>query len=89
MMIKAYCLLFLFIAALFVIKLSPIFGQPLAETHIRYNDVRGAAVEKDGLLYTLSFEEQKELIKNLNQNKPVKNKTIIYLFERPDLVFQP
>lgn len=49
------------------------------------NNIRGVAVEIDGLLYTLNFEQQNALIKRLNEEvetppSPDIKKIIIYQF---------
>lgn len=89
-------LVFGFVVALLTIKLSPIFGKPLAEKYVRYNDVRGAAIEIEGKLYTLNFKQQNALVSKINQAVPFREnshqksaaKVILYRFNAPDLVFE-
>ncbi len=90
-------------AIILIMNLSRIFVEPLREKYLRYNDVRGSAIEHKSLLYTFNFEQQNELIKNLNHALPItKNslnpsspasldfsKLIIYRFKAPDLILTP
>ncbi len=56
---------------------------------LSYNDVRGMAIERQGLLYTLNFEQQNRMVAAINHNDPIKNKLIIYRFNHPDWVIEP
>jgi hypothetical protein len=77
-------------------------GEPENQTYLKYNQVRGIAVQHKELLYTLNFKQQNQVISILNQSvrvlglKPGKRqrpdvaKIIIYQFnEQPDLVITP
>lgn len=90
------------IGGLFVINLNSIFtGQTTPQTYIKHNDVRGMAVKHKGLLYTLNFDQQNQLINIFNQSiriaeiKPEANKNtkieqiVIYRFDMPELKITP
>ena len=79
-------------------------GEPINQTFVKYNDVRGMAVEHDKKLYTLNFEQQNAVINLLNRSVPVDEikkdalepdpkgiqKLIIYRFDnKPDTVLTP
>lgn len=82
-----------FVAILLVVKLSPIFGKPLTEKYLRYNDVRGAAIEINGTIHTLNFKQQNALIAKINEAQPLQNnppgksaaKVLVYRFNAPEL----
>ncbi len=56
---------------------------------LSYNDVRGMAIERQGLLYTLNFEQQNRMVAAINQNDAIQDKLIIYRFNHPDWVIEP
>ena len=87
---------------LLLLNSIPLFWSPDTEKYLKYNDVRGMAVEYKNKIYTLNFDQQKELIGYLNQSIPVgllKNnngspkteisKIVIYRFGLPDLTLIP
>lgn len=68
------------------------------------NDVRGMAIEHNGLLYTLNFDQQNSLLDLLNQATPINSKgaqletsstkpnfekIVIYRFNAPDIEIRP
>lgn len=70
------------------------------EAYLKYNSIRGSAIEYQGKLYTLNFDQQKALIEAINHsirtaeppaggNKPNFTKIIIYRFNAPDVVITP
>lgn len=91
------------IAVLLFINLYHTFeGVPTEETYLKYNSVRGSAVEHDGKLYTLNFDQQNTLIQALNRSvrikevptegmiKPNFTKIVIYQFNSsPDINIIP
>lgn len=76
-------------------------GNPIGETYLKYNFVRGAAVEHEGKLYTLNFAQQNAFIQNINKaiqtsdikstsdTKPEISKIVVYQFNGPDIVLTP
>ncbi|MBA3238650.1 MAG: hypothetical protein H0T62_09945 [Parachlamydiaceae bacterium] len=73
------------------IALLPTFKPHPKENVLSYNDVRGMAVESDGILYTLNFEQQNQVITALNKGEgfpemqmgaPTVDKLIIYRFSQ-------
>lgn len=73
------------------IALVPMFKPHPKENILSYHDVRGMAVESNGLLYTLNFEQQNQIIAALNNGEsfpkmyvPTADKLIIYRFSQPD-----
>lgn len=90
-------------AVLLGLNLSSIFkGKPESQPYLQYNGVRGMAIEHKGLLYTLSFQQQNQVIELLNQVDSVQNvgkgsqqkpdftKLIVYLFDdKEDIVITP
>jgi hypothetical protein len=90
------------ISLILVLNVAEIFSSPLNEKYIAYNDVRGVAVEKNNLLYTLNFDQQNQLIEYLNMAMPVGKtalmqtktplnftKIIVYRFNKSDLIMTP
>jgi len=91
------------VVALFAMNLSTILAKhTLDEKYLKYNHVRGMAVEYNDLLYTLNFKQQNDLVSLLNHSvrvvgvkpdkrkKPEISKIIIYQFEdKPDIVITP
>ena len=81
---------------------SILTGQPENQTYLRYNDVRGMAVNHNQLLYTLNFKQQNTVIDILNEairineikpgnrQPPNIEQLIIYQFDnKPDIVITP
>lgn len=90
------------IVVLLFINTIPMIWAPSSETYLKYNDIKGIAVEHKEKLYTLNFEQQNELIGYLNRSLPItdakvpnkKNKLdiskiVIYQFKGPDLILTP
>jgi hypothetical protein len=76
--------------------------QPESQAYLKFNDVRGMAINHNQLLYTLNFNQQNKVIEILNRSvrvvgvnpgkrqKPDFEKMIVYQFEgKPDLVINP
>lgn len=81
---------------------SILTGQPEDQTYLKYNQVRGIAIEHQQLLYTLNFKQQNRVIELLNKAvhvigvKPGKrqlpsiDKIIVYQFDgQPDIIIKP
>jgi hypothetical protein len=81
---------------------SILTGQPISQTYLKYNDVRGMAVSHNQLLYTLNFKQQNTVIEILNKavrvvgvkpgkhQKPNFDKIVVYQFNhQPDLNIHP
>lgn len=91
------------ISILFIINMNAILkGKNAEEQYLKYNNVRGIAVEHKDLLYTLNFNQQNNLVDILNHSvrvvgvkpdkrqKPDISKIIIYQFgNQPDIVITP
>ncbi len=91
------------IALLFAINLKTLVtGQPINQTYLKYNDIRGMAVGKNQLLYTLDFQQQNSVADFLNRavrvvgvkpgkrQKPDIDQIVIYQFNgKPDIVLTP
>lgn len=88
--------------ALLLLNSVPLIWSPPKEKYIKYNDVRGMAIEHHQKLYTLNFQQQNEVIGYINKSIPVpqssvKNvkskldytKIIIYRFNAPDMILMP
>lgn len=80
---------------LYLIALAPMFEKAPAQAVLSYNGVRGMAIESDGVLYTLNFEQQNSVVTALNKNEkvpqletcaPSMDKLIIYRFDAPEWV---
>jgi len=96
-------LFFTGIVTLFIMNLSTIFkSHKINEKYLKYNHVRGMAVEYNNLLYTLNFNQQNDIVEMLNHSvrvvgvkpdkrkKPEISKIIIYQFEdKPDIIITP
>lgn len=93
--------LYLFITAtilsvlLYVIALVPSVEKATEHRSIAYNEVQGMAIESEGILYTLNFEQQKRVIGALVGGKEIPEiktcavnpeKLIIYRFDKPEIV---
>jgi hypothetical protein len=91
------------IAVLFALNIkSVVRGKPLGEYFLKYNEVRGIAVQHNDKLYTLNFKEQNAVIEILNRATPITKidngsrtkpdfqKIVIYQFNnKPDLIVTP
>ena len=82
--------------------LSFLGGHPAGQTYLKYNDVRGIAVGHSGLLYTLNFQQQNDVIELINRSAPITEikagkrqqpnieKIVVYLFgNQPPLTITP
>lgn len=88
----------LVLASLLVfIGLMPTILNPRNQAVLSYNDVRGMAVESQGQLYTLNFEQQNLVVSTLNLKGEIPplttcastfDKLIIYRFNQPDWVIK-
>lgn len=87
---------------LLLLNSIPLIWTPKTEKYLKYNDVRGMAIEHKQKLYTLNFQQQNDLIGYLNQALPIPNssiqniksavdytKIIIYRFGSPDIEITP
>lgn len=91
------------LVVLLAINMSSILtGQPGNQTYLKYNDVRGMAVDHNDLHFTLNFTQQNKVIDIINRSvrvvgvkpgkrqKPDIEKIVIYQFDgKPDLVITP
>jgi hypothetical protein len=91
------------IAILFAINLDSILtGSPINQTYIKHNSVRGMAVGRNQMLYTLNFEQQNKVTNILNRSvrvvgvkpgkrqKPDIDQIVIYQFDKkPDIILSP
>lgn len=81
---------------------SLLTGQTEGRSYLRFNHVRGMAIDHNQLLYTLDFSQQNKVIEILNRSvrvvgvkpgkrlKPDFEKIIVYQFDdKPDLVISP
>lgn len=84
---------------LYLIALTPQLEKTPPQSVLAYNDVKGMALEGEGKLYTLNFEQQNRIVAALNQRKKIPEiktcgitgeKLIIYRFNAPELlIFLP
>ncbi len=88
---------------LFTVNITSILkGKESEEAYLKFNSVRGMAVEHDKLLYTLNFDQQNNIITILNRSvrvmgvkpdkrqKPDIEKLVVYQFEnKPDIIITP
>lgn len=90
------------IIALLLLNALPMIWTPPTEKYLKFNDVRGMAVEHKNKLYTLNFDQQTQVVGYLNQAVPVDNasvanknpkieisKIVVYRFDAPDLILIP
>lgn len=83
-------------------NLIHVFSPSQSGQFLGRSDVRGIAVEHQGLNYTLNFEQQNEFIDSINKALPVGEgalshrnppinftKITVYRFNQPDLNFLP
>jgi hypothetical protein len=77
------------------IALIPEWQMPTQQGILAYNDVRGMAVESQGLLYTLNFNQQNRVVAALNARASIHlesmcvteiEKLVVYRFNAPDWV---
>lgn len=54
-----------------IFNLIAIFWNPYPETYISRNQIRGMAIQHQGILYTLNFSQQNEVAIILNQSIPI------------------
>lgn len=77
-------------------------GKDVEEPYLKFNAVKGMAVEHKDVLYTLSFKQQNDVISIINgaipvlgvkpdkREKPEVTKIIVYQFnQEPDIVITP
>lgn len=103
--------LLFFLTTLVLVAVLVLFGlnmksltntQTAYETYLKYNEVRGIAIEKEGKLHTLNFNQQNRMIQILNGATPTSpqskgertpvnfQKIVIYQFKnKPDLIISP
>lgn len=89
------------IIVLLVLNAIPLIWTPSTEKYLKFNEVRGVAVEHKDKLYTLNFNQQNDLIGYLNKSVPIStqvteekpklevSKIVIYLFGSPDIEIIP
>ena len=96
-------LVLLGMGVLFFLNINNILtGRHSPETYISLNDVSGVGVKHKGLIYTLNFNQQNDLLNMLNQSIQMKTieggtrkspsieQIIIYRFEgKPPLILTP
>lgn len=98
---RIHALLYLFVSVsvlalvLLLIALAPTWQAPPKQLILPYNDVKGMAVESGGVLYTLNFDQQKQVVAALNRGTglpdmemyaPSVEKLIIYRFNASEWV---
>lgn len=84
------------------LNMSSLMTGHRVETYLKYNHVRGMAINHNELLYTLNFNQQNEVIEILNHSvrvvgvkpgkrkKPDFEKIVVYQFDgKPDLIVKP
>lgn len=88
------------ITFMFYVNMTPLFFVQPQEKNISYNEVSGIVIERQGIFYTLNFEQQNQILKYLNEQESsdsffIKNqqnldfeKMIIYRFNEPEIVIQ-
>jgi hypothetical protein len=86
---------------LLLLNTIPMILSPKVEKYLKYNFVRGMAVEHKNKLYTLGFNQQNEMIGFFNRSVPVDaagedqkqkldiSKIVVYRFNAPDLIIIP
>lgn len=96
-------LLILAVGALFFLQYSGTSWETPREKYLMPNDVKGMAVEHEGKLFTLSFQQQQQAVNILNRSvkigsklpgngKPMQfgyDRLIIYMFKGKDIEIQP
>ena len=82
---------------LYLIALAPLLEKAPASAVLAYNDVKGMAVESEGMLYTLNFKQQNRIVAALNKQEEILeiegcvrplplDKLVIYRFNAPEWV---
>lgn len=80
---------------LYLIALAPMLEQKPPQSVLAYNEVKGMAIESEGKLYTLNFEQQNQVVAALNKKENIPEiktcgapgeKLIIYRFNAPEWV---
>lgn len=86
--------LLLLIAGIGALNLFLLLRPEKTQRVLKTNDVRGMAVEHDGLLYTLNFSQQNGVVSALNQSVESKaplptafTRLVVYRFNQNDLIF--
>lgn len=91
------------LGVLFTINISSILrGKETEEAYLKFNSVRGMAIERSKLTYTLNFDQQNDIVSILNRSvrvvgvkpdkrqKPDIEKLVIYQFgNKPDIIITP
>lgn len=90
------------IGILFAINITSILkGKETDEPYLKYNQMKGVAVQHNTLLYTLSFEQQTQFAALMNRSvrvvgvkpdkheKPKIEKIIVYQFDHSDVIITP
>jgi hypothetical protein len=90
------------IAMAFLVNLFSIFDQGIPEKYISKGDVSGMAIVYKGVPYTLSFDQQNEVIDLINRSipvgstylskegvKPLFDKFIVYRFGKDEIEIRP
>lgn len=87
-------LLLIIVAGIFALNLLLLLRPEKTQPVLNYNDVRGMAVEHDGVLYTLNFEQQNGVVKALNHPEESKaplpvsfTRLVVYRFGQDDLIY--
>ena len=94
--------LILCMLVLFLLNSIPLIWPQKSEKYLKFNDVRGMAVEHKQKLYTLNFKQQNEFVGYFNASLPLEkgkvgdtkpklevSKIIIYRFDQPDITIVP
>jgi hypothetical protein len=100
-----YSTLFVILGMVILLALnmtSILTGEPINQTYLKYNNVRGMAIRHDQLLYTLNFQQQNSVIELLNKSILLTKETpangekanfdriIVYQFNgKPDILIKP
>lgn len=91
------------VAGILILLLLNLFmGGSTSQIYLKPNDVKGMALNHNGKLYTLNFDQQNSVITYLNLSKTVNkedyqdkkeefpySELVIYLFNKPDVVITP
>ncbi len=88
-------------ATILFINVNSLFSAAHQERYVAYNDVKGMDIQRGQLLYTLNFDQQNQIITEINRSIPVGapgakpdqalnfSKLIIYRFKGSNLVLIP
>lgn len=80
---------------LYLIALAPMLEKVPPQSILAYNNVRGMAIESEGMLYTLNFEQQNRVVAAINRREKIPemetcaismDKLVIYRFNAPEWV---